>query len=101
MTEFCTVAKISELPEGKGKMCQVQDRAIALFRFGNSFYALDNVCPHRGGPLAEGSVQEDAVTCPWHGFRFDLKTGGNPDGMPYQVRRYEVRVQGEDVQVGI
>ena len=101
MTEFCNVAKRSDLPEGKGRMCPVQGRTVALFNLEGSFYAIDNTCPHRGGPLAEGSLQEGIVTCPWHGFRFDVKTGANPDGMPYQVRLYEVRVQGEDVQVGV
>ena len=67
-----------------------------------SFYAIDNTCTHRGGPLCEGEVSGEEVTCPWHGAVYNIKTGavlGPP--APRGVARYPVRVQGSDVAVEV
>jgi nitrite reductase/ring-hydroxylating ferredoxin subunit len=71
----------------------VEGQKIALFRVGEAFHALSDTCTHRGGPLSEGTVEGAEVTCPWHGARFDIKTGavlGPPAGR--EVRSYPVRV---------
>src|SRR3972149_1417214 len=77
-------------------------RAIALFRREEGWYAIDNTCPHRGCPLAEGEVEKFLVTCPCHGSQFDIRTGAGgvlPALAP--VRPYRVVVQGEDVQIEV
>ncbi len=73
------VCAIAEIPEGAGRVVRAEDRAIALFRVADEVFALDNVCPHWQGPLSEGIVSIDRleVTCPWHRFRYDLRTGRN------------------------
>jgi nitrite reductase/ring-hydroxylating ferredoxin subunit len=69
------VAKSDEVPEGKGKQVSAGGKAVAVFRVGGALHAMDGVCPHRGGPLGEGAVADGIVTCPWHGWRFEVATG--------------------------
>src|SRR2546426_254565 len=79
-----------------------EGQKLALFRVGEAFYALSNTCTHRGGPLSEGTVEGAEVTCPWHGARFDIKTGavmGPPAGR--EVKSYPVRVAGADVEIEV
>jgi len=74
MAEFVKVAQVSDLQPGAGKVVMVKDRAIALFNVDGTFYAIDNICLHRGGPLGEGELEGCVVTCPWHGWQYDVKT---------------------------
>jgi nitrite reductase/ring-hydroxylating ferredoxin subunit len=78
----------------------VQGKSIALFNVEGQFFALDHTCTHRGGPLAEGEISGHDVTCPWHGARFDVRTG-EVVGPPAQqaVARYGVRVTDSDLEV--
>ena len=95
-----TTAELEDL-EG-GKLVEAGGRSIAVFNLGGSYYAIENTCPHRGGPLSQGMVAEDVVICPWHGARFDIKTGevlGPPAAVG--VKSYPVRVNGQDVEVEI
>ncbi len=69
------VASTDDLPPGSGREVIVADRVVALFRVGDEFYALDGLCPHAGGPLGEGCLTGTRVTCPWHGWQFDVTTG--------------------------
>ncbi len=66
-SEFRTVAKVGDVPEGGGIPVEVDDRAIAIFLDGGTYYALDDQCPHQGAPLCDGVVGEKTVTCTWHG----------------------------------
>ncbi|MFQ5851114.1 MAG: Rieske (2Fe-2S) protein [Candidatus Binatia bacterium] len=102
MAGFVKVAKTSEVIPGQGKMVEVNGKKIALFNVDGSFYAIDDTCTHRGGPLSEGSLGEKHVTCPWHGAVFDVTTGetlGPP--APTGVVRYNVRVEGADIEVEV
>jgi NAD(P)H-dependent nitrite reductase small subunit len=102
MAQFVKVATTDELAPGAGKQVQVNGKEIALFNLDGSFYAIDNTCTHRGGPLAEGFVEGEEVTCPWHGAQFNIKTGavvGPPASQ--NVAKYNVRVQGNDVEVEV
>jgi nitrite reductase/ring-hydroxylating ferredoxin subunit len=71
------VAAEGDLREGAGTVVDVQGRAIALFRIDGHCYATQNACPHQGGPLSEGKVKDHVVTCPFHGWTFDVRTGAN------------------------
>lgn len=99
MTGFVPVAKTDELRPGEGKVVEAGGRKIALFNVGGEFYAVDNTCLHRGGPLGEGSLEGPVVTCPWHGWQYDVRTGQNTFNPGVGVRRYEVRVEGSTVLV--
>lgn len=95
------MARASEVAPGQARRVQVGPREVALFNVGGTFLAVDHACPHRGGPLAQGQVEEGVVTCPLHGWAFDLATGRCVTNPQERVRRYEVRVVGDDVQVGL
>jgi len=100
-TEFHKVGKVSDLVPGKGLVVQVQGMRLALFNCDGVFYAIKNTCPHMGGELGEGLLTGDIVTCPWHGWRFNVRTGKNPEADVVGVRTYEVRVEGEEIFIGI
>lgn len=91
--EYVAVANLDDLPEGQGKEVRVGDRLIALFRVGDQVYAIDALCPHRGGPLAEGPLDGTVVTCPWHAWQFDVQTGKNVHNPAIGVQTYEVQVR--------
>lgn len=98
---FYPVARIEDLPPGTCQSIELQDHGIALFNLEGNIYALDNTCPHAGGPLGEGSVEGDLVECPWHGWKFNIKTGvcqKNPTPT-WNVSCYEVQVVDGIIQV--
>ncbi|MBO0887977.1 Rieske (2Fe-2S) protein [Candidatus Bathyarchaeota archaeon] len=69
------VAEINEIPEGGSKIINLEGRSVALFKIKNQYFAISNNCLHRGGPLGEGEVRNYEVTCPWHGWKFNLIDG--------------------------
>jgi nitrite reductase/ring-hydroxylating ferredoxin subunit len=102
MAEFVKVAQTSEIAPGAARAVEAGGKKIAIFNVDGTFYAIDNTCTHRGGPLSEGMVEGPEVTCPWHGAVFDVTSGavlGPP--APRDVASYAVRVEGEDVEVAI
>ena len=101
MGTYYKAAKKQDLVEGQGIEVSLQGKSIALFNIGGDFYAIDNVCPHRGGPLSEGDMDGPQVTCPWHAWQFDLKTGTNLENPEIKVNKYNVKVEGEDVMIEI
>ena len=100
MPKTVKVAQTSELSPGTGKVVEVDARRVALFNVEGTFYAIDNTCTHRGGPLGEGELNGEIVTCPWHGANFNVKTGAvtNPPARA-GVRSFPVKVEGNDVLV--
>ena len=101
MARFVKVAEKRDLIEGFGKVVTVEGRSIALFRVKNECFALANVCLHRGGPLGEGVVNGSVVTCPWHGWKFDVRTGSFTVIPTLKVTTYKVREQDGSVMVEI
>ncbi|MFQ5708443.1 MAG: Rieske (2Fe-2S) protein, partial [bacterium] len=97
---FVKVANTWEIAEGQNLVIQFQTKEVVIFNVQGTYYALDNLCPHRNGPLSEGEVSVGTVMCPWHGARFDLKTGKGLIG-PHQsdVRAYPVLVEGTDLKI--
>ncbi|MGZ8366137.1 MAG: Rieske (2Fe-2S) protein [Nitrospira sp.] len=101
MNDFVRVAFAHEIPPGTGRTVEVDGIWIAVFNVDGTFYAIDNVCPHAGGPLGEGTLCEAVVECPWHGWKFSVISGervGNPN---FQVVRCKVRIQEDEVQIAI
>src|ERR1700694_4760559 len=102
MGEFVTVAKKDDIPTGEVRVYKVNGKELAVAHVGGDFFQIDDVCTHDGGPLGEGYVEDHQIECPRHGARFDLKTGKAvtlPAVMP--VNAYQVRVEGDDVQVEV
>lgn len=102
MAELKKVATVADVPAGTAKAVNVDGKKIALFNINGSFFAIDDTCTHRGGPLSEGDVEEFKVTCPWHGATYDVKTGkvlGPPAAQG--VARYNVTVEGSDIKIEV
>jgi nitrite reductase (NADH) small subunit/3-phenylpropionate/trans-cinnamate dioxygenase ferredoxin subunit len=99
---FTKAATVQEIPAAKGKQVNVDGKMIALFNANGSFYAIDDTCPHRGGPLSEGELQGTEVVCPWHNACFDVTTGAHLSP-PAQsdVACYKVQVVGDEVQIDV
>jgi nitrite reductase/ring-hydroxylating ferredoxin subunit len=101
VVEFIKVASISELELGSCKTVEVQGKAIALFNVGGKIYALDNTCLHQGGPLGEGRLEGEVVTCPWHMWEFNVRTGEKVGEPSLRVATYPVQVDGDDIKVAL
>lgn len=99
--EFVKVALIQEIPTEKGKVIQVEGKEIALFRSDGRVYAIDNLCLHEGGPLGHGPVKDGIVTCPWHLWRFDVRTGAMVEAPSMKVDCFTIKVEGEDVYIDV
>jgi nitrite reductase/ring-hydroxylating ferredoxin subunit len=95
--EFVRVADRDSVPPGKARAFNVGRYEIALFNVDGNYYALENACPHQGGPIAEGWVENLTVTCPWHAWCFDLRTGSLTMGDFALIPRFEVRVEQDGV----
>ncbi len=99
MSELIRVAKTEEVEEGKGIVVEVKDKCLAVFKLNNAFHVIDNTCLHRGGPLGEGDVEGDVVTCPWHGWEYNVKTGQCVNNPSSHVRSYPAVVENGEVKV--
>ncbi len=101
--QFTPVTHIKDLPPGSCQSFEIQDYGIALFNLEGEIHALDNTCPHAGGPLGEGTIEGDLVACPWHDWKFNIRTGicqKNPSPS-WTVSRYEVRVEHDIIQIAL
>ncbi len=94
-------AKVKDIPEGTAIVFSPEGKTIALFKSGGEFYAIDNTCPHRGGPLAEGSLEGSHVTCPWHAWTFDITTGVCITAPGVNQRSYPVKKENDDIFVQV
>ena len=94
-TEWVRIAYCEDMPLREGREVIVGDRAIAVFNLGDRFLAVENRCPHRGGPLADGIVSGDSVICPLHGWKVDLQHGNvqRPAETPVCVKTFATRVE--------
>ena len=103
MAQFVKVGTRAEFEDLEaGKLAEAGGQSIAIFNLGGTYYAIENACPHRGGPLAEGMMAGEEVICPWHGSRFSVKTGAVLTPPARQgVKSFSVRVTGNDVEVEI
>lgn len=101
MNDFVSVAEAATLPPGQGRTVEVKGRRLALWNVAGEFYCIDDLCPHRGGPLGAGSLQEAQVSCPLHGWTFDVRDGSCLTQPDRPVRVYPTRVADGLVQVCI
>lgn len=100
VARWITVARASEIPLGGSRVVRLEDQAVAVFHLEDGWYAIDDVCTHDGGPVAEGPLRGCIIECPRHGATFDVRTGAAltfPAVSP--VATYAVRVVGDDIQV--
>ena len=102
MGKFVEVAKKSEIPEAGAIAVEVEDKRLALINLRGEIYAIDDDCPHEGGPLSEGTISGEEIECPWHTSHFNIKTGRvTIDPATEDVATYRVRLIGDAVEVEI
>ena len=95
------VAAVGDLAAGEGKVVEVEGKTLALFNVDGAYYAINNSCAHRGGPLGEGELDGRVVTCPWHAWHWDVTSGANVNNPAIKVGCYPVHVEGGAVFVEI
>ena len=101
MPRFVKLASLNDLPVGAAKEVEFEGRVYALYNIDGVISAIDGICPHQGGPLAEGMVEGTTVTCPWHGWPFDLRTGALHNSARIKQSVFEVKLEGRDVLVAV
>lgn len=96
-----TVAKAGDLADGEAKVVDAGGTAVALVLAKGVYRAFSNVCRHRGGPVGEGEVdpEEGTLTCPWHGWQYNLATGQGRLNPLAKLETYKVEVVGDEVRV--
>lgn len=96
-----TVCRVGDLNEGECATIAVDRRCIALFRTGEGYFAIDNMCPHMGAELSGGFVENGIVTCPWHYWRIRLSDGAWADNPRIKIGSYPVHVRESEIQVEV
>jgi len=101
MSEYKSVADVGELPEGEGRSYSVNGRMVAVLPAGGEYYAISDTCPHMGASLGAGAVEDHAVSCPWHCWRFSIKDGTWLDSPNSKLKAdcFSVRVHDGEIQV--
>ncbi len=98
-SQWLVLAQTQDCPPGTGLEVVAGGRMIALFNVDGHFFALDGVCPHQGGPLGKGELSGHIVTCPWHGWQFDVRSGENQITPSICQPRIPIHVDGNQVRV--
>lgn len=101
MAEWKRVASVSEVPVGEGREFTVGERIVAVFNLDGAFHAVDGICLHAGGPVAQGKVTGCVVTCPWHGWQYDVTTGKHCLTPRLALDTFPVRVVDDAVEVEV
>ena len=100
-SDFVTVAKLGDIPQGQGQAFAVSGRMVAVFNENGKYSAIDDFCPHMGASLAGGYLEAGIVTCPWHAWRFCIHDGKWCDNPKIKIDAFEVRVEGDEIQVRV
>lgn len=98
---FEKVAAVSEVPPGRSKVIVRGRRELALFNVGGEFYCIDNLCPHADGSLGEGWLDGEVVTCPWHAWPFNVKTGQMTYNSSVCLATFPCKVEDDAVLVDV
>ena len=101
MANFVKTCKTGDVKPGCGRSIEINGKPVAVFNVEGCFYALNDVCGHRGGPLGEGELDGKTVICPWHGWRYNVTTGENELVPDLPTQKYELKVEGEDILVDL
>jgi NAD(P)H-dependent nitrite reductase small subunit len=99
--EWVRVAAVEEISAGEGRVVEAGGRTLAVFNVDGAYYAIDNLCSHRGGPLGDGDLEGTVVSCPWHAWRWDVTSGANVNNPAVRVACFPARVQDGAVFVRV
>ncbi len=101
MSRWIPVANVADCPPGSCMELAVAGRIVAIFNVDGDFHALDGVCPHQGGPLGKGQLEGQIVTCPWHGWQFDVRSGQHQINPTLRQPRFGVHVADERIMISV
>jgi nitrite reductase (NADH) small subunit len=96
---FARAAKTTEIAPGTIKEFQLEGKPVAVANVDGKFYAINNTCLHRGGPLGQGPLEGKIVTCPWHGWEYDVTTGKISQNPAVGVNSYPIEIRGDEIFV--
>jgi len=99
--ELVTVGRVDDFPPRAMRAVRVGDAEIAVARVGDEFFATQAACLHLKGPLGEGALEGHVLTCPWHGWQYDVRTGKNEFDLAIQLETFEVVVEDGEVKVAL
>jgi nitrite reductase (NADH) small subunit len=99
--ELVTVARFDEVPPGRAVVVRAGERELALFNVDGELYATQNQCLHLGGPLGDGRLDGCVVSCPWHGWQYDVRTGENEFDRALALETFAVVVEDGDVKLAV
>jgi nitrite reductase/ring-hydroxylating ferredoxin subunit len=100
MSKSVKIAETKDVLPGASKEVKAEGHSLAIFNVAGTFCAIDNSCSHMGGLLVQGDLEGEVVTCPWHGAKFNVKTGEVLEPPARKgVRSFPVKIQGNDVLV--
>ncbi len=99
MADFVTICRVADIANGTAKMFVVNGKELAVYNLAGSFYATQQACLHRNGPLSEGDIDGCVVTCPWHGWEYDIPTGENLVDRKSKLATYPVKIENGEVKV--
>ena len=99
MAKYVRIIGVNDVPVGSGHVAEIGNRSIAIFNVNGTFFALNNICAHRGGPLGEGELDGEVVTCPWHSWEYNVRTGISLTAPSASVKTYAGKIDGDDVKV--
>lgn len=99
--EYIKICRLTEIAEGEGKRFQIdEENEAAVFKTGNDYYAVDNVCPHNHNPkIYKGDIEDNYVICPVHGYRFSLLNGEQPDKSGCKLRIFEIKIENDFIYI--
>ncbi len=99
MSEFIRICAQEDLPKsGAVKEFTVNGQALCVANVDGAICVLDGTCPHEGGPLGEGSIENGTVVCPWHEYAFDVRTGANAEDPDLKAQVFEAKVENGELQ---
>ncbi len=99
MAGYRTVCRAEEVAPGRGRLVEIDGRAIALFNVDGTFHAMEDTCLHAGGPLHEGALEDPIVTCPWLAWEFDVRSGRCDLNPKVTLSCFDVRVRDGTVEI--
>lgn len=97
--QWFAVASAEDVPAGSALECVADGRIVAVFHVDDTWHALDGICPHQGGPLGKGKLAGCIVTCPWHGWQFDVATGQHQASKSIVHPRWRVKCEAGQIYV--
>jgi nitrite reductase/ring-hydroxylating ferredoxin subunit len=99
MPDWICIADVRDCPPGATLECVAGDRIVALYNVDGQFHALDGICPHQGGPLGKGKLTGCIITCPWHGWQFDVVTGQHQTSQSLIHPQFEIKLDGPRILI--